>query len=72
MTDFDKISHAIGKIEGKLEEMEKAQKAQWAKLERIEQILTAHRLKVAGLAGGISALIALISHWVKGILKGGG
>ena len=83
MTELDKVSHELGRIAGKLEEIEKTQKAQWekidkneqtlrTKLEKIEQTLTAHRIKMAGLAGGVSALIALISHWVKGILKGGG
>ena len=74
MTEFDEISHAIGKIEGKLDAIEKTQRAQWEKLERIEQALTANRLKLAGLAGGISALIAILSqlpHWFKGLFKWG-
>lgn len=66
MTDFDKISHAIGKIEGKLDAIEKGQKAQWDKLEKIENTLTAHRLKVAGIAGSISALVAAIWQYFRG------
>ena len=82
MTEFDRVSHELGRIAGKLEEIEKAQKAQWekidrveqtlrTKLEKIEQTLTAHRIKVAGLAGGISVLITLLSQWLKKVFTGG-
>ena len=66
MTDFDKISHAIGKIEGKLDAIEDRQKALCSKLENIEHTLTAHRLKVAGIAGSISALIAAAWQYFRG------
>ena len=82
MTEFDRVSHELGRIAGKLEEIEKAQKAQWekidrveqtlrVKLEKIEQTLTAHRIKVAGLAGGISVLMTLLLQWFKKIFTGG-
>ncbi len=66
MTELDRVSHKLGRIEGKLEEIEKAQRAQWEKLEKIEQTLTAHRLKVAGIAGTISALVAAAWQYLRG------
>ncbi|HHD11902.1 MAG TPA: hypothetical protein ENK42_05620 [Deltaproteobacteria bacterium] len=66
MTEFDKISHAIGRIEGKLDAIEEAQRAQWAKLEQIEETLTAHRLKMAGLASGVSAVVTTLWQWFRG------
>lgn len=66
MSDFDEISRAIGRIEGKLEKVEQSQQDQWTKLDSIERTLTAHRLKMAGIAGTISAIIAMIYHFFKG------
>lgn len=66
MSDFDEISRAIGRIEGKLEKVEGSQQAQWNKLDDIEKTLTSHRLKVAGLAALVSSAVAAMWHLIKG------
>ncbi|MBI5560188.1 MAG: hypothetical protein HY883_02825 [Deltaproteobacteria bacterium] len=66
MSDFDEISRAIGRIEGKLEKVEQSQNEQWKKLDKIENTLTAHRLKVIGISGTISAGVAAVYHLLKG------
>lgn len=66
MSDFDEISRAIGRIEGKLEKVEQSQGEQWTKLDTIEKTLTAHRLKVAGIAATISGGVAAAWHYLKG------
>jgi len=67
MTDFDEVSRVIGRVEGQLTALAENQNAQWKKLDSIEKTLTSHRLKVAGLSGLISLLVAgAISYFKKG------
>lgn len=65
--EFDEISRAIGRIEGKLDNMSATQDEHREKLEKIEHTLTAHRIKVAGMASLVSAGIAAAYHFfIKG------
>lgn len=66
MSDFDEMSRAIGRIEGKLEEMNKTQTTFGERLEKIDNRLTAHRLKTVGTASLISGGIAAAYHFLKG------
>lgn len=66
MGDFDDISRAIGRIEGKQDAIIKSQGEQWTKLEGIEKDLTSHRIKTAGIAGTISLFVSGLVAWFKG------
>ncbi len=63
---FHEISRAIGRIEGKVEGLKESTDAQWDKLEAIESALTAHRIKTAGLATIVSAVVTGLVHLFKG------
>ena len=65
MTEFDEISRAIGRIEGKLQHLTKSTQDQWKKLDGIERTLTNHRITVAGIAGGISLSVSLFASWTE-------
>ena len=73
---LDQISRAIGQIEGSIEGLKEEVKRQGAdakserirqgkKIDRIDATLTAHRLKVAGIAGTTSAGMTALFLWLK-------
>ena len=66
MSEFDEISRAIGRLEGRLKGIEDKQDAHGKELTLVRETLTAHRLKVAGMASLISGGIAAAYHLLKG------
>jgi len=73
---LDELSRAIGKIEGAIDglkdevqrqgiEAKNERIRQGKKIDRIDATLTAHRLKVAGIAGTTSAGTIALWAWVK-------
>ena len=73
---LDELSRAIGQIEGSIDglkdevrrqgtEAKSERIRQGKKIDRIDATLTAHRLKVAGIAGTTSAGITALWLWLK-------
>ena len=62
MSEFDEMSRAIGRIEGKLETISDTQDVHRKKLEKIDATITNHRIKAAGLASLVSGAIAAMYH----------
>jgi FKBP-type peptidyl-prolyl cis-trans isomerase (trigger factor) len=76
MSGLDELSRALGKIEGSVdglkEEVRRQGKEakderirQGKKIDRIDATLTAHRLKIAGIAGTVSAGMTALWLWIK-------
>lgn len=64
MTDLDELSRTIGNIEGDIRSIKHTQENQGEKIERIDNALTSHKVKTAGIAGGVSAAITLIGKYL--------
>lgn len=67
MTEFDEVSRAIGKIEGRMDNTDKSLAAIDAKLDKIDERLTNHRVKSAGVAGGVTIGLNILLHKLKEI-----
>ena len=64
MPKLDEISRAIGRLESKVDGMQRDVKEQKKSIQRIDASLTKTRIRVAGIAGttaaGVYALIAVL------------
>jgi len=58
MADLDELSRTIGKIEGTIKAMAKKQERLCDKVDKIDDALTNHRVKIAAMAGGVSAIVS--------------
>ena len=76
---MDEVAHAIGKLQGTIiglkdefktfkDDYRVNQDAQWAKLEKISDALVAQKVKIAVIAGTVTAFFTGVYHFV---IKGG-
>jgi len=60
MTEFDEISRVIGSLEGRLKGIEDKQSEHNQELRLLRENLNGHRIKMAGIAGGVAFAVAYL------------
>lgn len=63
---LDELSRIIGRLEARVCDLGKAQEAMREALLGVEKTLTGQKIKLAGLATGISGAMAYLFNWLKG------
>lgn len=60
--ELNELSRVIGSLEGRLKGIEDKQGEHNQELRRIRETLTNHRIKMAGIAGGVALAVAYLKN----------